>query len=211
VRSKEALALYEAMRVGAAANVVAGTIHGASPYGVFDRVVNDIGVPRTSFKATDIIIVANPVHSAAGLHKQRRVIQITEVRKKWENDPLTEGGFVDLMKYNPQTDTLEVTDALRNGESEVLKDIAGNIKEFAGNWDAVWDNIQLRGDIRKVLVDTAEKTKNLELLEAPFVIKCNDIFHNLIDKVKEESGEIDSKRVLFEFKDWLKREVKKTR
>jgi len=36
VRSTEAKALYEAMRVGALANVVAGTIHGASPYGVFD-------------------------------------------------------------------------------------------------------------------------------------------------------------------------------
>src|SRR3989344_4761399 len=55
VRSVEAKALYEAMRIGALANVVAGTIHGASPYGVFDRVVNDLEVPITSFKATDII------------------------------------------------------------------------------------------------------------------------------------------------------------
>src|SRR3989344_6826784 len=53
VRSDEAKALYEAMRVGALANVVAGTIHGDSPYGVFDRVVNDLNVPTTSFKATD--------------------------------------------------------------------------------------------------------------------------------------------------------------
>jgi len=60
VRSEEAKALYEAMRIGALANVVAGTIHGDSPYGVFDRVVNDLGVPPTSFKATDIIIIANP-------------------------------------------------------------------------------------------------------------------------------------------------------
>ncbi len=45
VRSKESIALFEAMRVGAAANVVAGTIHADSPYGVYDRVVNDIGVP----------------------------------------------------------------------------------------------------------------------------------------------------------------------
>src|SRR3989338_5170296 len=59
VRSTEAAALYEAMRVGALANVVAGTIHGYSPYGVFDRVVNDLGVPKTSFKATDVILVTN--------------------------------------------------------------------------------------------------------------------------------------------------------
>jgi archaeal flagellar protein FlaI len=71
VRSTEARSLYEAMRVGALANVVAGTIHGDSPYGVYDRVVNDLGVPKTSFKATDIIIVANPIKSADGLHRWR--------------------------------------------------------------------------------------------------------------------------------------------
>ena len=62
VRSAEAKALYEAMRVGALANTVAGTIHGASPYAVFDRVVNYLEVPATSFKATDIIAVANPIN-----------------------------------------------------------------------------------------------------------------------------------------------------
>ena len=75
VRSIEARALFEAMRIGALANVVAGTIHGESPYGVFDRVVNDLGVPRTSFKATDVIIVANPVRSPDGIHRRRRVTQ----------------------------------------------------------------------------------------------------------------------------------------
>ena len=95
VRSKEAIALFEAMRVGAAANIVAGTIHAASPYGVFDRVVNDIGVPRTSFKATDIIINVNPVRSASGMKKLKRVLRVTEIRKLWEEDPLKEGAFVD--------------------------------------------------------------------------------------------------------------------
>jgi len=98
VRSTEAKALYEAMRVGALANVVAGTIHGDSPYGVFDRVVNDLEVPRTSFKATDIIIVANQIRSPDGIHRWRRITQITEVRKKWEQDPLAEEGFVDLLE-----------------------------------------------------------------------------------------------------------------
>ena len=97
IRSEEAKALYEAMRVGALANVVAGTIHGGSPYSVFDRVVNDLGVPVTSFKATDLIVVANPIKSPDGLHSWRRVLQIAEVRKHWEKDPLKEGGFVDLI------------------------------------------------------------------------------------------------------------------
>ena len=58
VRSKEAKVLYEAMRVGAAGNVVLGTIHADSAYAVWDRVVNDLGVPTTSFKATDLVVVA---------------------------------------------------------------------------------------------------------------------------------------------------------
>ena len=209
VRSTETLALYEAMRVGALANVVAGTIHGDSPYGVFDRVVNDLGVPKTSFKATDIVIVANPIKSADGLHRWRRVTQITEVRKHWEKDPMLEKGFVDLMKYDSISDELKPSDDLINGESDILKSIAGNVKEWAGNWDAVWDNIQLRAKIKETLVNYANKSKNLDILEAPFVIQSNDEFHRISDKIKEEVGNLDSKKIFFEWDEWLKKAIKK--
>jgi len=209
VRSVEAKALYEAMRVGALANVVAGTIHGDSPYGVFDRVVNDLKVPRTSFKATDIIVVANPIRSPDGLHRWRRITQITEVRKEWDDDPLREHGFVDLMKYNSKTDELEATDELINGDSDILKAIAGNVKEWAGNWDSVWENIMLRAKIKEALVNEAEAAKNLDLLEAKFVIRCNDQFHIICDKVKDKTGKLDSDRIFFEWNDWLKKQVKK--
>jgi len=209
VRSTEAKALYEAMRVGALANVVAGTIHGDSPYGVFDRVVNDLGVPRTSFKATDLIIVANPVKSADGLHKFRRVTQITEVRKTWEDDPIREGGFVDLMVYNAQTDQLEPTDALRNGDSDIIKAIAGGVKEWAGNWDAVWDNILLRAKIKERLVQASDEEKDPELLEASFTVLASDRFHQISEQVKERTGLIDTARIFFEWNDWLEREIYK--
>jgi archaeal flagellar protein FlaI len=209
VRSKEAISLYEAMRVGAAANVVAGTIHAASPYGVYDRVVNDIGVPKTSFKATDIIVITNPVRSASGIKKLKRVLRITEVRKKWEEDPLKEGAFVDLMVYNPKTDELEITKDLMNGNSEILKRIAGNIKDFAGDWNMVWNNIVLRGQCKQAIVDAYVKTKDPDLLEAEFVIKANDTFHLLSDKIKQEQGFLDNDRILFEYKEWLRKEVKK--
>ncbi|MFT4297802.1 MAG: ATPase, T2SS/T4P/T4SS family, partial [Candidatus Woesearchaeota archaeon] len=209
VRSEEAKALYEAMRVGAAANTVAGTIHGDSPYGVYDRVVNDIGVPSTSFKATDIVIVANPIRSADGLHKFRRVTQITEVRKDWVHDPLIEHGFVDLMKYDPTDDELKISSELKNGESEILKSIAANIKEYANNWDAIWQNIELRAKIKQTQVDMAEKMKDPELLEARFTVLCNDYFHKISDSVKEELGHLDSKRIFYEWNEWLKKTVKK--
>lgn len=211
VRSGEAKALYEAMRVGAAANVVAGTIHGDSPYGIFDRVVNDIGVPKTSFKATDIIIVANPIRSADGLHKYRRVLSITEVRKDWEDDPLREKGFVDLMKYDSASDELKPTDALINGDSDVLKTIAGNIKEFAGNWDAIWENILLRARIKEEIVKIAEREGDDNLLEAEFVISCNDQFHRLYESTKGRDGRVDNDKIFFAWKEWVDREIRRRR
>ena len=207
VRSKEAVALFEAMRVGAAANVVAGTIHADSPYGIYDRVVNDIGVPKTSFKAIDIIVIANPVIS--GLKKFKRVLRVTEVRKEWDEDPLKEGAFVDLLVYNPITDQLEVTDDLRNGNSDILKRMAGRIKEFAGDWDAVWNNIQLRADAKQAIVELFTEMNDPALLEAEFVVKANDMFHLIAEKVKDKHGKLDSARILFEYKEWLRKEGKK--
>jgi len=208
VRSVEAKALYEAMRVGALANVVAGTIHGASPYGVFDRVVNDLEVPATSFKATDIIAVANPIKSPDGLHSWRRLLQISEVRKHWKNDTISEQGFVDLLKYNVENDELEVTEDLRNGDSEVIKDIAANVKGWAGNWDAVYDNILLRAKMKKEIVDVAEKTGDPGILEAKFNALSNHAFHDISNKIIEEVGLPLSARVFPEWQKWLNKKVK---
>jgi len=209
VRSEEALSLYEAMRVGALANVVAGTIHGASPYGVFDRVVNDLKVPATSFKATDIITIVNPIKSADGMHRWRRVLQMTEVRKHWSMDPATEHGFVDLLKYDVTKDDLIATDDLINGESEVLKDIAGQVKGWAGSWDAVWDNILLRAKIKQALVEASVKAKMPEIIEAAWVVKSNNAFHEISDKIREEVGVPQGKRVFSQWQAWLQQELKK--
>jgi type IV secretory pathway ATPase VirB11/archaellum biosynthesis ATPase len=209
VRSQEARALYEAMRIGALANVVAGTIHGASPYGVFDRVVNDLGVPITSFKATDCIIVANPVKTADGLHSVRRVLQLTEVRKHWTKDPLEEKGFVDLLKYNVEKDELEATEDLINGDSEMIKSIAAGVKNWAGNWDAVYDNILLRSKIKTEIVNLSEKLGKPEMLEAGFNVVSNSIFHQISDKITSEIGLPASKRVFPEWQKWAINAVKK--
>ena len=208
VRSVEAKALYEAMRVGALANVVAGTIHGASPYAIFDRVVNDLGVPTTSFKATDIIAVANPIKSADGLHTWKRLVQVTEVRKHWTKDPQEEKGFVDLLRFDIEKDELVPSDDLINGDSEVIKSIAGNVKGWAGNWDAIYDNILLRGKMKEELVKVAEKTKRLDLLEASFTSLSNNAFHRISDEVNREIGLPLSERVFPEWQKWLNKKVK---
>ncbi len=209
VRSEEARALYEAMRVGALANVVAGTIHGDSPYGVFDRVVNDLKVPPTSFKATDIIIVTNPVKSSDGLRSLKRVIQITEVRKHWTNDPLAENGFVDLMRYNVEKDELEPTPELINGDSEIIKSIAGNVRGWAGNWDAVYDNIILRGKMKQEIVSVAKRFNKPILLEAGFNSICNGAFHRFSYEVAQQKGVPDSEIVFESWKEWLYKNAEK--
>ena len=211
VRSKEALALYESMRIGALANIVAGTIHGDSPYGVFDRVVNDLKVPRTSFKATDIILIAGKVRSPDQITENRRLTAITEVRKKWEKDPMAEGGFVNLMSYDAKNDRIDATKDLMEGGSEIVKSIASRVREWAGNWDRVWENIVLRGETRQMIVDYAHKTGMIEgpkgLLESNFIVEANDMYHNIFNKLSAETGYPDKKDVLREYEIWLKSRI----
>lgn len=211
VRSEEAKALYEAMRVGALANVVAGTIHGDSPYGIFDRVVNDLGVPRTSFKATDVIVLANKIRSPDGLKEYRRVLSITEVRKHWEDDPLREHGFIKLMDYDAKKDDLKPTSEMIEGESEVLKSIAGRVKEWAGNWDKVIENIELRAKINQMLLDYSNQTNNEKILESDFVVQSNDAYHKISERISEEIGYATPQRVLKQYELWLKSKLRKSK
>jgi len=114
-----------------------------------------------------------------------------------------------LMKYNAVKDELEPSKDLINGDSDILKGIAGNVKEWAGNWDALWDNVLLRAKIKGTLVEFSDKVKDDQILEAPFVIKSNDEFHRISDKIKEEVGSLDSKRIFFEWNEWLRKQHKR--
>jgi len=207
VRSMEALALYEAMRIGALANVVAGTIHGDSVYGVFDRVVNDLKVPKTSFKATDIVIICNMLKTPDGLHSFRRITELTEVRKHWSEDPVAENGFVNLLEYSAKEDTLKPTKTLLMGESVILNDIASRVREWKGKWDSVWNNIKLRESVLAAIVENANKTKRFDLLEAKNIIESNSMFHLISGDVKEEVGSLDEKMIYERWLNWLKKKT----
>jgi flagellar protein FlaI len=209
VRSKEAQALWEAMRIGALAHVVAGTIHGESAYGVFDRVVNDLNVPKTSFKATDIVVVTGMIKSADGLHRMRRVLEVTEIRKHWKDDPVDEKGFVNLMEYSAKDDMLKPTDTLLNGESYIVNEIAKRVREWHGDWEAVWNNIELRGKVKQAMVDYARKANKKEVLEADWTVAGNDAFHLISNQVKKEMGNLDSNEIFNRWNAWFKDRIKK--
>ena len=208
VRSKEAVSLFEAMRIGALAHVVAGTIHGESAYGVFDRVVNDLGVTKTSFKAIDIVTVSGMIKSADGLRRFRRVLEVTEIRKHWKDDPLSENGFVNLMEYSAKDDSLKPTDTLVNGESYVINEISKRVREWHGNWDAVWDNIELRAKIKQAIVDFAIKLNRKDILEAEWISASNEMFHLISDQIKRELGSLDSKEIFKRWSEWFKQSIK---
>ncbi len=208
IRSVEAKALFEAMRIGAMANVVAGTIHGDSAYGVFDRIVNDLGVPPTSFKATDLVVVCNKLKTPDGLRTFRRIVEVTEVRKEWKKDPLDEGGFVNLMEYHAKEDELKPTDTLLNGESRILNAISERVPGWTGRWELVWGNIQLRAKILDAVVEIARKVNNLNLLEAETTIKINEMFHEFAERSRKEIGIVDSKRVFEDWLNWFKKYAK---
>ena len=208
VRSTEAKALYEAMRIGALSNVVMGTIHGESAYGVFDRVVNDLGVPMTSFKATDIIPVCKTLRSADGLHRFRRMTEITEVRKRWDQNPEKEGGFVNLMEYSSKEDEMKPTDTLVNGESETLNRIASYVREWHGDWQSVWGNITLRAKMKKTMADMSTKLDRPDLVEALWVTRANSRFHVISEQVRKETGAVESVRVYDEWLRWFKSSIK---
>jgi type IV secretory pathway ATPase VirB11/archaellum biosynthesis ATPase len=208
VRSLEGKALFEAMRIGALANTVAGTIHGESAYGVYDRVVNDLGVPSTSFKAIDLITICSMLHSPDGLHRFRRITNLTEVRKHWKDDPSLENGFVNLMEYSAKEDRLKPTDVLMDGESEVLNEIAKRVREWQGRWDVMWDNILLRAKINEATVKYASQLQRPDLLEAEWTTESNEVFHIISDKVKGEVGGLDSNLIYSRWEEWFKNRMK---
>lgn len=197
VRSQEAKVLYEAMRVGAMSNVVAGTIHADNPYGVFDRVVNDLGVPRGSFKVTDLIIIINQIKSPTGLHRVRRVMSVTEVLKEWEQEPK----FNELLVYNPQTDQLEPTQSLLRGQSLLLNDVIRKSKGYK-NYGSALRDIQLRGWAKDLQVKLAP---DKSFLEAPYAAKANVLFTNLFEKLQPLESPSAEKLFTTQFVAGLKR------
>lgn len=72
VRGEEASVLYEAMRVGANSEAVLGTVHGDGADDVYERVVTDLGVARTAFGVTDLVVT---LEQAGGGKRQLRCLE----------------------------------------------------------------------------------------------------------------------------------------
>jgi len=194
VRGEEARSLFEAMRIGAAGNVVMGTIHGSSAYEVWDRIVHDLGVPSTSFKATDVIVSCAPIRFGEDLTKNRRVVEITEVLKDWINDPQKEKGFLKLMEYDSKKDKLSFSKYLKR--SEILKDIC---KRRGMKIEEALKSIETRAKIKEAIVKEAKRKP--ELLSINFACKSTSQYIQLAEKYNNKYD-----KILNDFKMWLKKQ-----
>ena len=124
VRGEEAAALYEAMRVGAAASAVLGTIHGDGGESVRERVVEDLGVSAASFAATDL--VATCVDAPGG----KRLARVEEVRP-------TEDGVGFRTLFERDGDGLAPAGPIDRGNSRLLAELAGPDEAYAAVRSAV--------------------------------------------------------------------------
>ncbi|MFA4855664.1 MAG: ATPase, T2SS/T4P/T4SS family [archaeon] len=199
IRSNEAKVLYEAMRIGAAGNIVMGTVHGDSAYSVWDRVVNDLDVPNTSFKATDIVVVARPIRFAGSMKRNRRVVQLTEVKKHWNEDPEKEGALLDLMLYDARKDSLELMeDNLK--ESELFEKIS---RTSGLTMKQMWADIRLRAEASAFLVEAKNKHGIPKLLEAENTTVCRNKLIILKEIQLKDGGTVDYDDLLGKWKYWI--------
>ena len=97
---------------------------------------------------------------------------------------------------------MEPTEELINGESEIIKSVAANVKGWAGNWDAVYDNIILRGNIKQEIVNISQKFNKPQIMESKFNLLSNEAFHQICDEVSKEFGLPLSENVFPRWKKW---------
>lgn len=205
VRSMEAKVLFEAMRIGAVGNVVMGTIHGESAYSIWDRLVNDLGVPTTSFKATDFSIVGTQIRFKGSLKRERRLIEITEILKHWNRDPYEEKGFLDWERFDAAKDELQFFEE-NLGKSDWLKKIQGN---RGLKFEDIMAEIKARGEAKQYLVELKRKYELPTILEAEQTVRAHNKYVLMEEKMREEIGGVDFKQLLNEWKTWVKENLVK--
>jgi type IV secretory pathway ATPase VirB11/archaellum biosynthesis ATPase len=119
VRGEEASVLYEAMRVGANSEAVLGTIHGDGGEAVYERVVEDLGVPASSFSVTDIVVTLES--TATG---DRRVNAIEEV-------VTTDDGIVFETLFRRTAEGLTSTGRIERGNSQAINGLRSPEESYA--------------------------------------------------------------------------------
>jgi type IV secretory pathway ATPase VirB11/archaellum biosynthesis ATPase len=199
VRGMEAKVLFEAMRVGAAGNLIMGTIHGATTQDVYERIVYDIGVPPTSFKAVDAVAIAAPIRLEGGLDRKRRLLQISEITKsEWQQTLPSKKIFNDLMSYNSSEDKICSTDLMSMGQSDLIQHIA---KKWDISIEKAIQNIHLRAHIKNKIAKAGKKKPIL--MEAESVRDANNQFWQFLEISRIKHGTVHYDFVKKQWNNWF--------
>jgi flagellar protein FlaI len=141
VRGEEAAVLYEAMRVGANASAVLGTIHGDGAGGVRRRVTDDLSVAPTAFVETDLVVTCEL--ASEGKDHSHRVGTVSEVYGPEQGDNAT---LFDAQDAGP-----EPTGRVRRGNSTLV----GTITEPDETYNEVLERLDSRESWYETLVNDA--------------------------------------------------------
>ncbi len=198
VRGPEVKVLYEAMQVGTAGNSVIGTIHGASTGAVFERIVNSLGVPVASFRATDAVVICQNVRISGTMKKKKRVVQIAEVTGgDWGDAPATGDIFNDIMVFDAALDKIIATDLLDKGQSELVNKIA---QKWGLDVDDASLNIKMRTMIKETMAKVGKEYPRFQ--EVDMVSKANNMFWFYLDKAQDERGKVNYQEVYDKWIEW---------
>jgi len=204
VRGIEARVLFEAMRIGAAGNLIMGTIHGSNPVDVFERIVYDIGVPATSFKAVDVVIVTAPIRRQGGVERKRRVTQVCEtIKQAWSPEIDGNQVFSPLMEFDATVDRLKQLPRITIGQSTVIQQIS---HRWGISVEKALENINLRIHIKEQIVHAGTTIDDF-FLEAECTRDANNQFWMLIEKEKH-AHTLDYSRIKKQWDSWFSSYVK---
>ncbi len=194
VRGQEARTLYEAMRTGTAGSSVMGTFHADSAKSTFERATSDMGIPATSFMATDIIVVQTLTQSKGSQKLLRRCTQIAETVKTSE----VPGEFNDLMMYDSDNDLLMETDVF-NYKSERIGEIA---RKWGISMEDALNDIRVRARYRLDAVEYARQHDKPQLLKIEWVSRMNNKYWALRENAISD-GDLDFNKILEQWRKWF--------
>jgi type IV secretory pathway ATPase VirB11/archaellum biosynthesis ATPase len=118
IRGTEAQSLYEAMRVGANSEAVLGTVHGDGAAAVYDRVVDDLGVPPSSFGVTDLVVTLE--RTAEGARRVQAIEEVLDGR---------DGSFAAV--FDRQSGDLASTGRIDRGNARLLATLSRPSESYA--------------------------------------------------------------------------------
>ena len=194
VRGQEARTLYEAMRTGTAGSSVMGTFHADSAKATFDRATSDMGIPATSFMATDIIVVQTLTQSKGSQKLLRRCTQIAETAKLSD----VPGEFNDLMMYDSDNDLLMETDIF-NYKSERIGEIA---RKWGISMEDALNDIKARARYRLDAVEYAREHDKPQLLRIEWVARMNNKYWALRENAILNDN-LDYNIILEQWRTWF--------